>query len=256
MYIFGDLTLKIMINMKKILLFFTLCAFISSVNAQNIQTHYDFGKDRGYVTTTVEMFKPDKLGNTFFFIDFDYGIPNQDMMSTAYFEIARVMSIKKTPFGIHGEYNGGFGKSRTFDGKPSNYSINNAWLGGVDYSWNAKDFSKGFSLKLLYKEIQKKYVTPTPKNQHSFQLTGVWYVNFLKGKMAFTGFADLWKEENNFFLNAPAGTKTDFVFLSEPQLWFKICSHFAIGGELELSNNFALNHGFMANPTLGVKWTF
>ena len=234
--------------MKRILLFFTMIAFASAINAQNIQLHYDFGKDRKYVTTTVEMFKPDKLGNTFFFIDFDYGIPEQDMMSTAYFEIARVMSIKKTPFGIHGEYNGGFGKSNNYDGTPSNYTINNAWLGGVDYSWNAKDFSKGFSLKVLYKEIQKK--------QHSFQLTGVWYVNFAKGKMAFTGFADFWKEDNNFFLNADPGTKTQYVFLSEPQLWYNICSHFAVGGEVELSNNFALNKGFMVNPTLGAKWTF
>lgn len=229
--------------MKKILLFFTLIAFASAISAQNIQLHYDFGKDRKYVTTTVEMFKPDKLGNTFFFIDFDYGIPGHDFMSNAYFEIARVMTIKKSPFGIHGEYNGGFGKIANVNGF---YSVNNAWLGGVDYSWNAKDFSKGFSLKVLYKEIQKK--------QHSFQLTGVWYVNFAKGKMAFTGFADFWKEDSDF--NFDSKTDAEFTFLSEPQLWYNICSHFAVGGEVELSNNFAGMEGFHAMPTLGAKWTF
>lgn len=229
--------------MKKILLFFTLIAFASAISAQNIQLHYDFGKDRKYVTTTVEMFKPDKLGNTFFFIDFDYGIPGHDFMSNAYFEIARVMTIKKSPFGIHGEYNGGFGKIANVNGF---YSVNNAWLGGVDYSWNAKDFSKGFSLKVLYKEIQKK--------QHSFQLTGVWYVNFAKGKMAFTGFADFWKEDSDF--NFDSTTDAEFTFLSEPQLWYNICSHFAVGGEVELSNNFAGMEGFHAMPTLGAKWTF
>ena len=52
--------------MKKVLLFFTMIAFASAVSAQNIQLQYDLGKDRKYVTTTVEMFKPDKLGNTFF----------------------------------------------------------------------------------------------------------------------------------------------------------------------------------------------
>ena len=229
--------------MKKILLFFTLIAFASAISAQNIQLHYDFGKDRKYVTTTVEMFKPDKLGNTFFFIDFDYGIPGHDFMSNAYFEIARVMTIKKSPFGIHGEYNGGFGKIANVNGF---YSVNNAWLGGVDYSWNAKDFSKGFSLKVLYKEIQKK--------QHSFQLTGVWYINFAKGKMAFTGFADFWKEDSDF--NFDSKTDAEFTFLSEPQLWYNICSHFAVGGEVELSNNFAGMEGFHAMPTLGAKWTF
>jgi hypothetical protein len=229
--------------MKKILLFFMMTVLISTVYAQNIQTHYDFGKDRGYVTTTVEMFKPDKLGNTFFFIDFDYGIPGHDFMSNAYFEIARVLTIKKSPFGIHGEYNGGFGKIANVDGY---FSVNNAWLGGVDYSWNAEDFSKGISLKLLYKEIQKK--------QHSFQITGVWYVNFAKGKMSFTGFADFWKEDSDF--NFDGTTDATFTFLSEPQLWYNINGHFAIGTEVELSNNFAGMEGFHVMPTLGAKWTF
>lgn len=229
--------------MKKILLLFALFALVLSVSSQNIQTHYDFGKDRGYVTTTVEMFKPDKLGNTFFFIDFDYGIPGHDFMSNAYFEIARVMTIKKSPFGIHGEYNGGFGKIANVDGY---FSVNNAWLGGVDYSWNAEDFSKGFSLKLLYKEIQKK--------QSSFQLTGVWYVNFAKGKMSFTGFADFWKEDSDF--NFDGTTDATYTFLAEPQLWFNINGHFAVGSEVELSNNFAGMEGFNVMPTLGVKWTF
>ena len=234
--------------MKKILLFFTMCAFVVTVSAQNIQTHYDFGKDRKYVTTTVEMFKPDKLGNTFFFIDFDYGTPDQEMMSNAYFEIARVMTIKKSPFGIHGEYNGGFGKkiSSNKDIASEHFTVNNAWLGGVDYSWNSKDFSKGFSIKALYKQIQDK--------QSSFQITGVWHVNFAKGKMSFTGFADFWKEDSDF--NFDKKTDASYTFLTEPQLWYNINGHFAFGSEVELSNNFALHEGFMVNPTLAVKWTF
>ncbi|KAF0236489.1 MAG: hypothetical protein FD181_2717 [Prolixibacteraceae bacterium] len=229
--------------MKKFLLFFMTSALFSTVYAQNIQTHYDFGKDRGYVTTTVEMFKPDKIGNTFFFIDFDYGIPGHDFMGNAYFEIARVMAIKKSPFGIHGEYNGGFGKIPNVDGY---FSVNNAWLGGVDYSWNAEDFSKGFSIKGLFKQIQDK--------QSSFQITGVWFVNFAKGKMSFTGFADFWKEDSDF--NFDGTTDATFTFLSEPQLWYNINGHFALGSEVELSNNFAGMEGFNVMPTLGVKWTF
>ena len=229
--------------MKKFLLFFMTTALFSTVYAQNIQTHYDFGKDRGYVTTTVEMFKPDKIGNTFFFIDFDYGIPGHDFMGNAYFEIARVMAIKKSPFGIHGEYNGGFGKIPNVDGY---FSVNNAWLGGVDYSWNAEDFSKGFSIKGLFKQIQDK--------QSSFQITGVWFVNFAKGKMSFTGFADFWKEDSDF--NFDGTTDATFTFLSEPQLWYNINGHFALGSEVELSNNFAGMEGFNVMPTLGVKWTF
>jgi len=31
---------------------------------------------------------------------------------------------------------------------------------------------------------------------NSFQLTGVWYLDFAKGKLRFDGFADLWREKN------------------------------------------------------------
>jgi hypothetical protein len=37
--------------------------------AQNLQLFYDAG--RGCATSTVEMFRPDDGGSTFFFIDFD-----------------------------------------------------------------------------------------------------------------------------------------------------------------------------------------
>jgi hypothetical protein len=229
--------------MKRVLLLISLFALVASASAQNIQTHYDFGKDRGYVTTTVEMFKPDKMGNTFFFIDFDYGFAGQEHMSNAYFEIARCMTLGKGPFSWHGEYNGGFGK---IPESKEHFTVNNAWLTGVDYSWNADDFSRGFSLKTLFKQIQSK--------QSSVQFTGVWYVNFADGKFSFTGFADFWKEDSDF--NFDGTTDATWTFLSEPQLWYNTCKNFAIGGELELSNNFAGMEGFNVMPTLGAKWTF
>lgn len=229
--------------MKKLVLAFIASLFAFGTFSQNIQLHYDMGKDRGYLTSTVEMFRPDKTGNTFFFIDFDYGVGDVEGVSLSYFEIARCFKLGKSPFSWHGEYNGGFGqfKATPFNGA---YSINNAWLTGVDYSWNATDFSRGFSLKALYKNIAHKH-------DASFQLTGVWYLNFAKGKMSFTGFADFWKEDNVF------GTKTtEFVFLSEPQLWYNFNKNFAAGGEIELSNNFGGMEGFNVMPTLGAKYTF
>jgi hypothetical protein len=62
--------------MKKLsaVLFF---AFALTLSAQNIQQHYDFGKDRDYFTTTLEMFKPDEYGSTYFFVDFDYNALRQ-----------------------------------------------------------------------------------------------------------------------------------------------------------------------------------
>jgi hypothetical protein len=229
--------------MKKILLL--LLVFVTAIvlKAQNIQTHYDMGKDRGYLTTTIEMFKPDKTGNTFFFVDFDYGVGGvKNSPALAYFEIARCFKLGKSPFSWHGEYNGGFGqwKAGTASGA---YSISNAWLTGIDYSWNASDFSRGFSLKALYKNI----ANTVDDKPNSFQLTAVWYLNFAKGKMTFSGFADLWKEKTGF---------GNMVFLSEPQLWFNATKKFSVGSEVELSSNFGGMDGFKIMPTLGAKYTF
>ena len=40
------------------------------VKAQNVQLHYDMG--RNCATSTVEMFRADGAGSTFFFVDLDY----------------------------------------------------------------------------------------------------------------------------------------------------------------------------------------
>ncbi len=230
--------------MKKTLLILLVFAGITS-SAQNLQLHYDF--DRECVTTTMEMFKPDKLGNTFFFIDMNYGEGDINGVSAAYWELARVFNIGKTPFGINLEYNGGFGQFATPTVNQA-FQINNSWLVGPVYSKNAADFSKGITLKALY-----KYIDVTD-GFHGFQLTGVWYIHFLDKKMTFQGFADFWKQDSDF--NFDGTVDADFVFLSEPQIWYHINEHFDIGGEVELSNNFGGTEGFKVRPTAGLKWTF
>ena len=158
--------------MKKLFGIFFLSILFSSGFAQNIQLHYDMGKGRGYLTSTVEMFKPDKMGSTFLFIDMDYGSGGAEGVSMAYWEIARAIKLGDSPFAAHVEYNGGFGQYKVDDADYS-YPINDCWLGGFEYSWNAEDFSRGFTLQALYKNIRGKHDV-------SFQLTGVWYLNLFK----------------------------------------------------------------------------
>lgn len=230
--------------MKKFFTIAVFLLFVTTLSAQNIQLHYDLGKGREYLTSTVEMFKPDKYGSTFFFIDMDYGAGGVEGVSLGYWELARGLKFWDNPFEFHVEYNGGMG--RNSDG--SSYPINDAWLFGGNYTWNTSDYSKIFTLQAMYKNIRDK-------NDMSFQLTGVWTVQFFSSKLTFMGFADFWREDNNFFLNAAPGTETKFVFLSEPQLWYNVCKNFAIGGEVEVASNFALHKGLKACPTLGLKWT-
>lgn len=95
--------------MRKAIFALMLLVAMSAQAQTNLQLHYDFGKDRNYVTTTLEMFKPDKWGNTFFFVDFDYNMGEQNHPSSAYMEIARCLKFWNGPLSLHVEYNGGFG---------------------------------------------------------------------------------------------------------------------------------------------------
>jgi len=73
----------------------------------NLQLHYDLGKDRKYLTSTVEMFKPDKWGTNFLFVDIDYNGGSDHHPSLGYMEIARTLKFWNGPLSAHVEYNGG-----------------------------------------------------------------------------------------------------------------------------------------------------
>lgn len=85
---------------SKFLLFFSiLLVSVKATMAQvNMQVFYDFGSDRKYVTMTLEMFKADKWGNTYFFVDHDFNYnqhvegPNLAPGGT-YLEIARCLKL-------------------------------------------------------------------------------------------------------------------------------------------------------------------
>lgn len=230
-------------KMKRIFTVFLVAFIALTAYSQNLQLHYDMGEDRGYMTTTLEMFKPDKWGSTFFFVDFDYDSEAGESVSLAYMEISRGLKFWDNPFEIHVEYNGGFGqfKAEPFNGA---YPINDAWLVGGNYTWNSPDFSRILTLQAMYKYIRDK-------EDASFQITGVWTVHFANKNFTFMGFADFWKEENVF-----DGETTDFVFLTEPQIWYNAGEHLSLGSEVELASNFAGHKGFKVCPTLAVKWNF
>lgn len=219
--------------MKKLFLFFALI-FVTSSFAQNIQLHYDLGKDREYFTTTIEMFKPDEYGATFFFVDFDYNAPGNKSIALAYFEIARYITIPGAG-GLAGtiQYNDG-----TAPWGPLGHIV----LAGASYP-----IDLGFVTLNTDLLFRKDYLS----NGSDAQLTTVWFVPFFDGKLIFTGFLDLWTGEYWYT------DGKEVVLLTEPQLWFNIDNHLSIGGEVELSNNFLpLTDGIQVNPTLGLKWNF
>ena len=211
---------------KAILVAFAAVGFGSMANAQvNLQTFYDFGKDRQYLTTTFEMFKPDKFGDTFFFIDHYYNPFNKNFsqkdadgnrlggaVNGSYFEIERGLNFWQETslkdLSAHIEYDG------------STWGAAMACV-GAKYFFHSADYSKTFTIELMY----------------DFH------------------FADFWGNNNTW-----GDETTKFSFLTEPQLWFNLGqvfdNHLDIGGEIELSYNFAGNKGFMCNPCAGLRWVF
>lgn len=231
--------------MKRLLSIIIILTAAVIVQAQNIQMHYDLG--RGCTTTTVEMFRPDGAGSTFFFVDMDYA----PRVKGAYWEIAREVCLWQDTelswLSAHIEYNGGLD---TVAG-----SYNNSWLAGATYSGHDQDFSKTWSLTASYKLIPGTIGLNGQKQPHSFQITGVWNLDFFGHWLSFNGFFDFWKE-------ARPWQGTEFIFVSEPQLWINLTNikgwekvNLSLGTELELSANFVAK-GFHAMPTIAAKWTF
>lgn|SRR5574344_166387 len=239
--------------------------FAMEAKAQtNLQTFYDFGSDRHYLTTTLEGFYGDKWGNTFFFIDHDYNSRSSTdnhiyAPSGTYWEIARCLNFWQgtamAPVSLHIEYNGG-----VYNG----YTINNAYLAGIDYSIHSSDFKNTLNLKVLYKYID--YNNSSLKSKVPMQFTMVWGLQDIFGVkgLRFNGFADFWWEEHTLYKDN-AGTilpeTANTVFISEPQIWYNVgslfgCGNLNVGSEIELSYNFATSKGFWCRPCLGTKWVF
>jgi hypothetical protein len=149
---------------------------------------------------------------------------------------------KGSPFAAHIEYDGGLNKGGSFQ---------QSALVGAAWNGHNADFSKTYSVQLMYKRYFKSYDYTSA--YHSMQLTGVWGLNFANNKLRFSGFIDFWRGEK-------ANGHGQLVILTEPQLWYNLTDHFSLGTEWELSDNFVYNtyndKSFFVNPTLAVKWNF
>ena len=233
--------------MKKTLITLAAMAVALTASAQNIQLHYDFGRNfysdqeagRQKMTMTIEQFKADQWGSWFYFVDVDF---SRHFVEGAYTEVSREFNIKHdSPFALHVEYDGGL--TRT-------YAYQQAGLVGAAYNGHNADYSKTWSVQLMYKQY---FSNGDIHSYPSAQLTGVWGLNFFNRKLTFSGFIDFWRAEK-----ADNGHGM-IVMLTEPQLWYNFTKNFSVGTEVEISNNFISNFydgkTFFVNPTIGIKWT-
>lgn len=262
--------------MKKTIAFAGLALLAAGAFAQtNLQLMYDFGEGREYVTSTLEMFKSDNWGNTFFFVDYDYNFIKREQNgneyvaapSSTYFEIERCLNFWSksalAPLSLHVEYNGGFFSTGLLGSQPITSSI----LAGVDYFMHSASYSNTLNLKVLY----KKYVKDT--ESIPVQFSAVWRCQDLFGLkgLSFTGFADFFGQNKPVVKDGNI-SEADWTFLSEPQLWYAVgryfnCDNLNVGCEFEIGYNYSGNtlivgsssiaeKGFVCNPCVGLKWNF
>ncbi len=234
--------------MKKLILFGLMVLGALTVHAQNVQLHYDFGRNlypdeeagRQKVTMTLEQFKADNWGSWYYFVDVDF---SRKFTEAAYTEISREFKLgSQSPFAAHVEYDGGLNKGGSYQ---------QAALLGAAWNGHNADFSTTYSLQLMYKRTFKSYNYTSA--YHGMQLTGVWSTTFANKKCTFAGFIDFWRGEK-------ANGHGMLVILTEPQLWYNATDHLSIGTEWEVSDNFVYNtfndKSFFINPTVALKWNF
>ena len=239
-----------------------LLTVIGAKAQTNIQEMYDY--NRGHFTTTLEMFKADNWGSTFFFTDI-YHKFEPSTPTDFYTEIARSLNFWQNSalgaLSLHVEWNGGcgifdLGAYDTWGG----YQVKNDWLFGIEYFLHNSDFTNTFTFELLYKRFSgQKAMDNRPAqvgiidavypffnvSDIPIQFTFVWGMQNLFGVkgLVFSGFLDVWGEnicwnynERNLVdismakaLNIESNVKWDntkLVILSEPQIWYNVGQHF------------------------------
>lgn len=178
------------------------------------------------------MFQPDAYGSTFWFVDMEYDLPTSKGMSLAYWEIARNLSLPVDNLSATIQYN---------DGTAFFGSLGQVWLAGLNYYLDLGGI--GLPIDVLYR-------VSSGANSPDFQITTSWMVPFLHDRLEFSGFLDIWSQDSG------PDTK-DIVVLAEPQLWYAVSDHVALGTEVEISKNFIFGEtGIQALPTVGFRWIF
>jgi len=237
--------------MRKVLSFLLLFAPLY-LGGQNLQLHYDLGEDRKFFTATLEMFRPDSFGSTYWFVDLDFNFPGTPRsMSATYWEISRdfyIPWLKENPslknLGFHLEYNDGFTAYKDSGEMMGAASYNSVFLTGASYP-----------VKIGNVQITTQALLRMPKGMDGFpdfQLTLVWFQPVFRNRVLITGFIDFWTQDKVL-----EPDKTEVVIQTEPQFWFLIRPKLGIGTELEISKNFPAGpKQWQINPTMAFRWEF
>lgn len=241
--------------MKKLLLI--LCLIVPLMG-QNLQVHYEFRGDRNYLTSTLEQFTGDKLGLTYWFISAAYtdlGGTNhlaEGSVTSVYGEFYRFFNIPKTNGLMAGiQYNDGLAVYSGFDMQSTLFgtAFGRTWLAGLAYN---VPVGKMHVLTTVWLRKKQGY-------DYDWQLTLAWGHNFANDKLTFNGFFDLWGERESVDADNPSSINPyKIVLLTEPQLYYNINPHLALGVKTQVSVNFEYGYDGQLRfaPTVAARWNF
>ena len=189
---------------------------IGAMAQTNLQVFYDFGKDRKQITTTFEMFKQDKWGDTFFFIDHDFKTRTKDGADDA-------------PSGTYGV----------------NYFMHSAdFKNTLTLEVLNKNIAHGKS------DLPMQFTAVWGMND-LFGVEGLTISGFAdfwwEDHVGFKDDGSAVAKSTTFISEPQIWYNVGRHFGVE---------NLNIGGEVELSNDFGTYDGFKCNPCLGVKWNF
>lgn len=210
-------------------------------------------------TFTLEGTGNDKIGSTYFFIDWEIGnanLSNDKYFSGSYIEFTRnwcfwqQSNLKNLE--IHTEINAGAGYGSDSWGSQNNgWDFKPALICGVAYSWSGKKWF--FQLQLLNRyEVKDRY----NNGGEGWQLTEVWNYNF-NSLFYISGYSDIWQSRINGKLN----DSKSLHLAIEPYLWFRISNAFEVGSRFRFTYNYYTDKSngtydkkYYFAPTIALKW--
>jgi hypothetical protein len=222
---------KYQLHMKFV---FSLLAafFISNVNAQQLQLHYDVRhainparNTKNYPTFYFEYFKSIDSSKTFIKpgdfllkLQADF-VGDQTNISKYYMQVSQEVRFWKPKVFINLQYSGGLGITTP---RQYSYYILNTYYVGVAYPFK-------IGSAYLKAVLNYKYV-PYAKPSNDFLYTMYFYKGLFNYKAEFAGSFSLWTENKNHgddYTKDMHGKR--FSFFAEPQFWYKLNGGLYIG---------------------------
>lgn len=243
----------------------------------NLQAHGNFsellyGKNSSLVcnlpmsTFTFEGTGSDRIGSTYFFIDFEVGNANKlknRMLGGSYIEFTREWCFwqksKVAPLCIHTEFDAGVGYGGDSWGSTGNgFEFKTALLFGLSYSWGGDNWF--LQLQALNRYELKDYFGC---GGEGWQFTVVYNYQPVKW-FTLSGYADFGQNPiDDRGVHSLKDPKSFHVAI-EPYVWFNVTKFLSVGSRLRFTYNFyqgALADGGFGYdrrtyfaPTVGLKW--